>query len=58
MATIAELKAVRQELNTKTPLLFQAEIYDNWIYFIDTRFKEPYKRIDFKIALIKEALSI
>jgi len=28
MTTLADLKKVRQELNTKTPLLFQGEVFD------------------------------
>ena len=59
MATIADLKAVRQELINKTPLLYQGEVFDKWDYVNgETKLNPPNTPSDFKLVLIKEAINI
>ena len=60
MGTIAELKAIKQQLRDKTPLIYQAEICDGYNYFVWNKDKiiSPNTIIDAKIALIKEALAV
>ncbi|MCE8162937.1 MAG: hypothetical protein I3273_00755 [Candidatus Moeniiplasma glomeromycotorum] len=57
-ATIQDLKKVRQELITKTPLLYQGEIYENWTYTDDGTDLKDNNPIELKIALLKEAINI
>jgi len=60
MATIAEIKKARQELNTKAHLLYQAEVFSSfqWISGYLQSLKAGNDTTDFKLALIKDAITI
>lgn len=59
-ATKQEILKVRQELNEKTPLLYQAELFHSFQYVkeYENRLIKPNTLNDLKLALMKEALDI